>query len=277
MASAVNEKRTSSIRGLSEREVEELYLVYAKSFGDCEAPKEISARHGDWELVGHGKQTNSYCGSFFGFKICNRVELHDQSNLDGVSHAGEVFVRKLHRSCNNPRCPVCCFSGWAKREADKITQRIEAGSKRFGLPQHVIISPPESDWGLAEFHNDRLRVKVKKLLFDRSAIGGCLIFHPFRYADYQESIEKGVLYGWRWSPHFHSLAFLLGGYSKCRHCPKLHRASVFSCAGCDGFEAVTRRCYAKDKTIVLVKDERATVFGTAWYSLNHSGIKVGSK
>ena len=46
-------------------------------------------------------------------------------DLDGVSHAGEVFVRKLHRSCNNPRCPVCCFSGWAKREADKITQRIE--------------------------------------------------------------------------------------------------------------------------------------------------------
>ena len=120
MVSAVNEKRTSSIRGLSEREVEELYLVYAKSFGDCEAPKEISARHGDWELVGHGKQTNSYCGSFFGFKICNRVELHAQSSLDGVSHGGEVFVRKLHRSCNSPRCPVCCFSGWAKREVIRL-------------------------------------------------------------------------------------------------------------------------------------------------------------
>ena len=86
-------------------------------------------------------------------------------------------------------------------------------SKRFGLPQHVVVSPSESDWGLAEFHNDRLRVKVKKLLFDRGVVGGCLIFHGFRYADYQESIEKGVLYGWRWSPHFHSLAFLLGGYS----------------------------------------------------------------
>lgn len=31
----------SEIRGLSEREVEELYRVYDKSFGDCEAPKEI--------------------------------------------------------------------------------------------------------------------------------------------------------------------------------------------------------------------------------------------
>ena len=70
-----------SIRGLSEKEAEELYFVYAKSFGDCEAPKEISARHGDWELVGHGKQTNSYCGSFFKFKICDRVELHGQSRF----------------------------------------------------------------------------------------------------------------------------------------------------------------------------------------------------
>jgi hypothetical protein len=266
-----------SIRGLSEKEVEELYLVYAKSFGDCEAPKEISAHHGLWELVGQHESTNSYCGSFFKFKICDRVELHGQSNLDGVSHAGEVFVRKLHRSCNSPRCRVCCFSGWSKREADHITQRIEAASKRFGLPQHVIISPPESDWGLAEFHNDRLRVKVKKLLFDRGVIGGCLVFHGFRYADYQESIEKGVLYGWRWAPHYHSIAFLLGGYSKCRHCPKLSKASIYTCAGCDGFEAKTRRCYEKDKTIVKVKDERATVFGTSWYFLNHSAIKVVSK
>lgn len=265
-----------SIRGFSEKEVEALYSDYAKSFGDCEAPKEMSARHGFWELVGHGKVTSSYCGLFKKFKICNRVELHGQSNLDGVSHAGEVFVRKVHQSCFNPQCPVCCFSGWAKREADHIAQRIEATSKRFGLPQHLAISPPESDWGLAEFHNDRLRVKVKKLLFARGVVGGCLIFHGFRFANYQESIEKGVLYGWRWSPHYHSIAFLLGGYSKCRHCPKLYKASIYTCAGCDGFESVTRRCYEKDKTIVKVMDERITVFGTAWYQLNHSAIRVVS-
>ena len=76
-----------SIRGLSEREVEELYHVYATSFGDCEAPKEISAHHGFWELVGQRPATNSYCGRFLNFKICNRTELHAQSNLDGISHA----------------------------------------------------------------------------------------------------------------------------------------------------------------------------------------------
>ena len=274
MVSTVDsEKVFSPIKGLSEAEVEKLYHAYAKSFGDCEAPVDVNAHHGLWELVGHGVQTNAFCGTFQKFKVCNRVELHSQSNLDGVSHAGEVFVRKIHRSCNNPRCPTCCFSGWAKRLADHATQRIEAASKRFGLPQHVIVSCPESSWGLAEFHNDEFRAKVKKLLYARGVVGGCMIYHGFRFANYQESIEKGVLFGWYWGPHMHVVGFLLGGY-KCRHCPKLSHAGKYSCAGCDGFEAVTRRCYEKDKTIVKVKDERITIFGTIWYQANHSAIRV---
>jgi hypothetical protein len=144
----------------------------------------------------------------------------------------------------------------------------------LGLPQHVIVSPPESDWGLAEFHNGEYLAKVKKLLNVRGFVGGCSIFHGFSYADYYESVSKGVLYGWRWHPHVHCIAFLLDGYGKCRRCSKLGRASVATCAGCDGFESVTRRCYVDDKTIVKVKDERITIFGTAWYQLNHSSIKV---
>ena len=279
----------SSIRGLSEKEVEELYQGYAKSFGDCEAPVEVSACHGFWRLVGHGKVTNDYCGKFLKFKICPRVELHGQSNLDGVSHAGEIFMRKIHRSCNNPDCPECVFSGYAKREADKIAQRIEVASKRFGKPQHIVVSPPESDWGLAEFHNDEFRVKVKKLLSEVGVVGGCLIFHGFRYANFQESIEKNVLFQWRWSPHIHSIAFILGGYGKCRSCSKIariyhtrggktvtvHGSEVF-CRNCDDFESRVRRSYEKNKYIIKCMDERITVFGTAWYQLNHSAIKVSS-
>lgn len=264
----------SEIRGLSQKEVEELYRIYAESYGDCEAPKEVSARHGDWTLVGHGNVTNSYCGRFLGFKICNRVELHSQSNLAGVSHAGEVFVRKIHRSCDNPQCPTCCFSGWAKREADKIAQRIEVVSERFGSPQHIAISPPESDWGLAEFHNSRFRVKVKDLLSGVGVIGGCMIFHGFRFADYQESLEKHNLCGWRWSPHIHSIAFILGGYGKCRHCSAVAKHGRSECFGCDGFEARVRRSYEKNKYIIKCMDERITIFGTAWYQLNHSAIRV---
>ena len=273
MSKECEEKAVSSIRGLSEKEVEERYSDYAKSFGDCEASKEVSARHGEWELVGHGRVTNGYCGRFLKFSICNRVELHGQSNLSGMSHAGEVFVHKVHRSCNNPQCPVCCFSGWAKREADHIAQRIEAASNRFGSPQHIAVSPPEFDWGLAEFHNEKFRVKAKKLLSEVGVIGGCLIFHGFRYASYQESIEKGVLYGWRWSPHIHSIAFILGGYGKCRSCSSIRS----KCLACDGFEGRVRRSYEKNKYIIKCMDERITVFGTAWYQLNHSSIKVGNK
>jgi hypothetical protein len=266
------EKAVSSIKGLSEEDVEELYQDYAKSFGDSEAPIEVSARHGFWELVGQRAATNSYCGKFLSFKICNRVELHGQANLDGVSHAGDVFVRKMHRSCNNPQCRICVFSGWAKREADHITQRIEVASKRFGKPQHIIVSPPEFDWGLAEFENERFFVKVKKLLFEVGVVGGCLIWHAFRFANYQESLEKNVLYGWRFSPHIHSIAFILGGYGKCRNCSS-HR---FECLSCDGFEGRVRRSYVKNKYIIKCMDERATIFGTAWYQLNHSAIRVVS-
>ncbi len=277
-----------SIKGRSEAELEQLYNDYAKSFGDCEAPKDVSAKHGSWELVGHGEVTNSYCGGFKKLKICPRAELHAQSNLDGVSHAREVFVHKVHFSCNNPRCPICVFSGWARREADHIAQRTEFGSKRFGASQHIVVSPPSSDWGLAEFHNGEFRVKVKKILSEVGVQGGVLIFHPFRYASYQESIEKGVLFGWYWSPHAHSLAFILGGYGKCRSCTKTLRrfrvrsgrlieqhGSELYCSGCDGFEHRVRESYKKYGYIIKVQAERATVYGTAWYQLNHSGINAG--
>ncbi len=274
MDKIIDTRASSAISGLSESEVEELYHSYAKSFGDCEAPKEVSARHGYWQLVGQGQVTNGYCGRFLNFKICNRVELHAQSSLAGISHAGEVFVHKVHRSCDTPQCPVCCFSGWAKREADKITQRIEVASMRFGKAQHIAISPPESDWGLAEFHNDDFRVKVKDLLYEVGVIGGCLFFHGFRYANYQESIEKGVMFGWRWSPHIHSLAFILGGYGRCRRCSNNTNVGHSRCPSCEGFEGRVRRSYEKNKYIIKCMDERITIFGTAWYQLNHSAIKV---
>ena len=129
----------SSTKGRSEAELEKEYFEYAKSFGDCEAPKDVSAHHGFWELVGQRAATNSYCGSFQKLKICNRVELHGQSDLSGVSHVGDVFAQPIYRSCNSPLCSVCCFSGWARRLADHATQRIEAASKRFGKPQHIVV------------------------------------------------------------------------------------------------------------------------------------------
>jgi hypothetical protein len=147
-------------------------------------------------------------------------------------------------------------------------------SKQYGKPQHIIIALPESDYGLAEFNNDKLRVKVKSSLYDRGVIGGALIFHGFRYANYPESIEKGVLFGWRWSPHYHCIGFILGGYGKCRKCATVAKVGRSKCFNCEGFEGRTRRLFQKDKYIVKVLDERISVFGTAWYQLNHSAIRV---
>jgi hypothetical protein len=297
MSTVAEDKVFSSIRGLSEKEVEELYHDYAKKFGDCEAPKDASCSHGEHVLVGHGNVTNSYCGSFRGLKICPRAELHSQSNFDGVSHAGEVFVRKVHRSCHSPECPICCFSGWARREADHIAQRIKAASLGYvdphgrkhmglGVPQHIVVSPPQSDWGLAEFHNDKFRGKTRKLLSELWVLDGCLIFHGFSYANYQESLEKGVLFGWRWHPHYHCIGFIVGGYGRCRSCDKAVRTyrtrggktvtfhgNKFVCEGCDGFEARVRRSNEKNGYIFKVMDERHSIFATAFYQLNHSSIK----
>lgn len=261
------------IKDLSQKELEQLYLDYAKSYGDSEAPKEISAHHGFWELVGQRPATNSYCGTWWKFKGCLRGDLHRQVNLDGVSHAGKAFVRKIHRWCNSPLCRVCCFSGWAKRLADHATQKLEVASKHYGVPQHIIVSPPPSDWGLFEFDNAKFRLKVKKLLYSLGVVGGCMLNHGFSYASYQESIEKGVLFGWGWHPHAHVVGFILGGY-KCRSCPKLVRASVHTCAGCDGFARALRRSFEQSRTIVKVKDERITVYGTIWYQANHSALPV---
>lgn len=79
--------------------------------------------YGEFELVGHGKQANANCGRFVSFNGCLHTELHDKSTLDGVNYKGKVFVRKVHASCDKPTCPVCFKSGWAVREADRITQR----------------------------------------------------------------------------------------------------------------------------------------------------------
>jgi hypothetical protein len=126
-------------------------------------------RYSNFELVGHGKQTNFNCGRFVSFKGCNRVNLHTNTNLEGENFSGMVYVRKVHASCDKPTCPICYKSGWAVREADRIAQRIQAASNRAGVAEHIIVSIPKSDYGV-EF--EILRVKAVKILNSRGVIGG---------------------------------------------------------------------------------------------------------
>ena len=121
---------------------------------------------------------------------------------------------------------------------------------------------------------EELRLKAVKILNSRGIIGGVLIFHGFRYRAfdvYKNSIQN--MSECYWSPHFHCIGFILGGYAQCRKCPKFEAKSVITCAGCNGFEARTRRLFEKDGYIVKVKGERKTIMGTAWYQLNHASVK----
>ena len=219
----------------------------------------VWGRHGGFLLVGNGNVTNSWCGRFKSHWGCLRVELHDKTTLDGNNYKGKVHVQKVFNSCDKPSCPVCYKKGWAVREAGRIEARLKEAAKHFGQVEHIVCSVPVKDYDLDLEH---LRKKVIEVLSNCGVVGGCVIFHGFRYRR---------LKGWYWNVHFHVLGFILGGYSRCRHC------TGGNCYACDGVEGRLYRAYRDNGYIVRVLDERRTVGGTAWYQLNHATVKVGVK
>jgi len=235
--------------------LEDNFVEVDDESGDAE-PVDAYGSYGDFQLVGHGNVTSEMCGRWLGFRGCIRTDLHDHVSLSGENFKGKVFVRHVHHSCDKPSCPVCYKSGWAVRAARKIAVRMQEASKRFGSVEHIVATVPPSFYGL---DYDALRIKVVKILLDRGVIGGALIFHGFRY---------NLRHAWYWSPHFHVLGVILGGY-RCRDCKK----KCFR--GCGGFVDRSYRCFEKDKCIVRVLGKRKTVAGTAWYQLNHATIRVG--
>ena len=226
---------------------------------DVEPLESVWGSYGDFRLVGNGKVTNVYCGRFLAFKGCLNVAGHNKTSLDGVNYTGMVYVKKCIHFCNKPSCSVCFKRGWAVREAHNIESRLLEASKRFGRVEHLCISVPMSDYGL-EF--GVLRRKVVKILSKIGVVGGCLIFHGFRYDDVKH---------WFWSPHFHVLGYILGSYGRCRHCKGA------DCYACGGFDGKTYKLYHENGWIVGVLGKRKTVYGTAWYQLHHATIRTNVK
>jgi hypothetical protein len=256
----------------------EAFRGYEESFGKAESdfqPVKTAinkwASNGVFTLVGQNKYpTNSRCGTFAGFKGCIRTELHHNSLVGNFE--GLVYVHPVFHSCDKPSCPVCFKRGWAVRAAGHIKQRLDEASKRFGSVEHIIAPVPPSDFGLSY---EAIHAKVLRALKARGVIGGCLIFHGFRYANFKESQQRHVPFGWYWSPHFHCLGFIKDGYYRCRNCEKFEQRGVYSCSGCSGFENVTREQFKKDGYLAKVLGERITVRGSAYYQLNHASVKVG--
>jgi len=229
------------------------------------------ATYGDFQLVGNGKITNENCGKFKGLWGCLHDENHDIIAPDGKNYKGKVFIKKARFTCHKPSCPTCYRYSWAVREAKSIEARLVALSKRFGEVEHCMISVPSFDYGLSL---EQLRKKAIKILYDCGIIGGCLIFHGFRY-----NLRKH----WYWSIHFHVLGFVVGGYSRCRHC------KGGDCYACDGSMGKFYRAYRSDGYskgyLVKVEEKRKksyygdkpNIMGTAWYQLHHATIDVTKK
>jgi hypothetical protein len=235
-------------------------------------------RDGRCERVGHGKQTSSKCGQTLGFKGCLQPELHDHTSFDSnglpVNHHGNAYIKRMVHSCDKPECPVCFKRGFAVREAGKVEQRLLAAQKKFGVCDHIIQSVPQSDYGLSY---EKLKAKALENLRKLGVIGGVLIFHMERFHNRREALEKNAPQGWYVSLHFHILGVIDKGYN-CRSCNK----SRSECLWCCEFDGRARRMYyEKDGSgagcITKVKEKRKTVFGTAYYQLNHATLIRGKK
>lgn len=244
---------------------------------------QIGGDYGDFTLVGRNpKSTKSTCGTFHSLWGCLNVEEHGIT-IDGCDYRGKVPVFKRYYTCHRADCPVCYKNGWARRQAHSMTERLKKFSTGFidekgrkspprGKVEHSTVSISPSDYGL-DF--DKMKHKAIRGLLNRGIYGGCLVFHGFRYCNYVESLEKGMPFGWRWSPHFHCLGFIRGGFRKCRKCPYVDVDERYrhACSGCSGFYGRSKELYKKDKLIVKVMGERKTILGTCWYELDHATLR----
>jgi hypothetical protein len=221
---------------------------------------------GEYTLVGRGGVRSPDCGKHRCYYKCRVVDLHH----DGFV-GKDVWYNSVN-NCHSPSCSRCWKYGWAVREANAVDSRFLTAEKVLGLPyvdvEHLQVSIPKRDYGLSYKDLSGNAILVLKA---SGVIGGCIIFHGHR-KDY----DRRELF---FSPHFHGLSYLRTSYDRCRACIK-----VGCCWDCDGFEGVTRRAHVDDGYIVsLAKNEngivekRESLFGTAWYQLEHASLKVGVK
>jgi hypothetical protein len=227
-------------------------------------------------LVGRGGVSNPYCGRHKCYYECDLVGLH------GGASAGKDVFHNVVYNCHRPSCSRCWKYGWAVREANSIDSRFLTADKVLGLRyvdvEHLQASVPKKDYGLS--YKD-LSGNAVLALKASGVLGGNVIFHGHR----KDYVRRELFF----SPHFHSLAYLRGGY-RCRGCEHLKCSGKMRLycdapvGSCDGFEQVTRRVHVDDGWIVsLAKNEkgvvekRENVFGTAWYQLEHSSFEVGVK
>jgi hypothetical protein len=122
--------------------------------------------YGEFELVGHGKQTNDKCGTFNKFMGCLNVEAHNTARwLNPDLKKDSVFVKSVYHSCDKPTCPKCFKFGWAVRQATRMEEHLKKASASYGLVEHIVASVPVELYGLSL---EALRARAVKILANRA-------------------------------------------------------------------------------------------------------------
>lgn len=218
--------------------------------------------HENYMPAGRGAQTSEVCGRWAGLDVCTNIEGHEGVHVEGVDCTGKHIIRHRHLWCHSPICCKCFNRGWAVRGAMHAESRVKTAEKRgLGSADHVSVNLPAKYWDLPEAEQRKIS---KQALLDRGVTWGSLIFHGFR-----PHHDGGLLV---WSCHYHSLAHV-EGLEACRACHKVCSENK----GCGGFTDRNYRAFEKDGIIVKVHPKRKTIFGTAYYELNHATVKVGLK
>jgi hypothetical protein len=216
--------------------------------------------HEDMMPVGRGDKYSDFCGKHRGWQVCKNVDQHGGKVVKGVDYTNKVAVKHQVFRCNSSSCSVCFALAWALRLARSMAGRLEEGVKKgFGKIEHATCSVPKEDYGLSV---DVMRKRALLVCLDRGFHSGGMIFHGFR----MNKLRTLLVY----SPHFHILGFIRGGYG-CRDCDHKWNCT----AGCGGFDDGAWRGFQKDGYWVKVHDERKSIVGSCWYQLNHSTVRVG--
>ena len=196
-----------------------------------EAQNWLTIEHDGWHLPAT-KEPKDDCGKWL-TKGCLNVPAHKNTEFPG-----KVFIKTFQKSCYRASCEIC-YKKWMARESNKATRRIEKYEKLSKKPaKHIVISVPSWKHFI---QIKEMRKEAYKILKSVSAIGGSLIFHPFRYnRDHKQ---------WYYAPHFHCIGF--------------------------GWISNTDKIYNKHGWIVKNKGTRDSVFATFYYQLSHAGTKHG--
>jgi len=231
----------------------------------------IDKGHENYEPVGRGVPSSPSCGKHVGFNVCKNVAGHKDKFLGVEDVTDKIIVHHKHLWCHKSSCTICFARGWSVRLARSIVGRLNVAVKRgLGVIEHIVVSPRVDDRGLPEHI---LRVKCRDALVDRVVLGGCMVFHGYRLDRKREVLV--------WSPHYHVLGFIEGGFDHCREC--VHERD--DCRSCHRFKGREVRGFEKDGYLVKVMGKREksyydgedNIFGTAFYQLNHATIRLGVK